>query len=532
MQFARIALAGLLLASVCAIRAEAADFKWANNGDATSMDPDTLDETVQLSFLGNIYEPLMNFDQHMKMSPVLATSWKMTSPTTWVIQLRPDVKWADGSPFTADDVVFSAKRIEAPSSQLKNVLAEVTETKELGPLTVQFTTRRPDPILPFEMTNFYIMSKAWSEKHDATVPVVLNGKNSNYAILHAMGTGPFRLVSREPDRLTVLERNPNWWGWGADKSDVSRVEFYVIANDATRVAALLSGQVDMIYDTPPQDAARIGHTPGFHLVTTPELRTIFLGMDQSRPQLLESNVKGKNPFKDLRVRQAFADAIDENAIAQHVMLGFAHPTWLLWGPGVNGYDAKIDHRPPVDLAKARALLAAAGYPNGFEVGMDCPNNRYVNDAQICTAVVSMLAKIGVKVNLLAQEKAKFFAKINVPVYHTSFYMLGWTPATADAENTIYNLLGTRGQGRGLFNNGGYSNPKLDALDQQIQVESNVEARDGLIDEVGKIAQDDVAYIPLHQQVIIYAAKNDIELTQLPTNIFQLKWVNVKEKAAN
>lgn len=530
MRIGVIALASVLLASVPAIRSEAAVFKWANNGDATSMDPDTLDETVQLSFLGNIFEPLMNFDQHMKLEPLLATSWKMSSPTSWIIELRSGVKFSDGTPFTADDVVFSAKRIESKSSNLNNVLAEVTNVKKLGPLEVEFDTKRPDPILPFEMTNFYIMSKAWSEKHDATVPVILNGKNSNYAIMHAMGTGPFELVSREPDRLTVLKANPGWWH--KPTSNVTRVEFYVISNDATRVAALLSGQVDMIYDTPPQDAARIRHTPGFHLISGPEMRTIFLGMDQSRPQLLESSVKGKNPFKDVRVRKAFLLAIDEDAIAKHIMLGFAHPSFLLWGPGVNGYDPKIDHRPAVNLPEARKLLAEAGYPHGFEVGMDCPNDRYVNDAQICTAVVSMLAKIGVKVNLLAQEKAKYFAKINPPKYDTSFYMLGWTPATADAENSIYNLLGSRGNGRGLFNNGGYSNPKLDALDQQIQVETNEAKRDALIDEVGRIAENDVAYIPLHQQVIIYAAKNDVDLTQLPTNIFQLKWVNVAGKTAN
>ncbi len=525
MRMGGVALAGLLLASAACGPAEAAVFKWANNGDATSMDPYTLNETVQNSFLSNIYEPLDRFDQHMKLEGALATSWKMTSPTTWVYQLRPGVKFSDGTPFTADDVVFSAQRIESKTSNLAGVLASVTSVKKLGPLTVEFTTKRPDPILPFEVVNFPIMSQAWSEKHDATVPVHLNGKNANYATLHAMGTGPFELVSREPDRLTVLQANPTWWH--KPTSNVTRVEFYVISNDATRVAALLSGQVDMLYDTPPQDAARIAHTPGFHLITGPELRTVFLGMDQSRPQLLESSVKGKNPFKDVRVREAFFLAIDEDAIAKHIMLGFAHPTWMMWGPGVNGYDAKVDDRPAADPAKARELLAAAGYPNGFEVGMDCPNDRYVNDGEVCTAVVSMLAKIGIKVDLLAQEKAKFFAKILPPGYNTSFYMLGWTPATSDAENSIYNLIATRRGERGIFNVGGYSNPKIDALDEQIQVETDQAKRDAMIDQVAELLQKDWGYIPLHQQVIIYSARNGIELTQTPDNYFELRWVNVQ-----
>ncbi len=525
MRMGGVVLAGLLLASAASGPAEAAVFKWANNGDAGALDPDTRNETVQLSFLSNIYEPLVRFDPHMKLEGALATSWKMVSPTTWEFQLRPGVKFSDGTPFTADDVVFSAQRIEEKSSNLAGVLGEVTGVNKTGPLTVQFTTKRPDPILPYEMVDFFIMSKQWCEKNNATVPVVLNGKQSNYAILHAMGTGPYEVVSREPDRLTVLQSNPNWWG--KPTGNVTRVEFYVIANDATRVAALLSGQVDMLYDTPPQDAARIAHTSGFHLIAGPELRTIYLGMDQYRPQLLESSVKGKNPFKDIRVREAFALAIDENAIAQHIMLGFAHPTWMMWGPGVNGYDPKVDQRPAVDLPKARALLAAAGYPNGFEVGMDCPNDRYVNDAEICTAVVSMLAKIGIKVDLLAQEKAKFFAKINPPSYDTSFYLLGWTPATTDAENSIYNLVASRAGDRGQFNNGDYSNPKVDALDQQIQVETDQAKRDAMIDQVAELVQQDWGYIPLHQQVIIYSARNGVQLTQTPDNFFQLRWVSVQ-----
>ena len=204
----------------------------------------------------------------------------------------------------------------------------------------------------------------------------------------------------------------------------------------------------MIYSVPPQDMKRIEASPDLKLLEHPELRTIYLGMDQSRDELLTSNIKGKNPFKDVRVRRAFALAINEDLIAKRVMLGLAHPSWEMWGPGVNGYDAKLDVRPAPSVDQAKKLLADAGYPQGFSVTFDCPNDRYVMDEQICTAISAMLARIGIKVNLNAQTKAKFFAKILAPKYDTDFYLLGWTPATYDAHNALYTLLGTHNGERG------------------------------------------------------------------------------------
>jgi peptide/nickel transport system substrate-binding protein len=260
---------------------------------------------------------------------------------------------------------------------------------------------------------------------------------------------------------------------------------------------------------------------------TPELRTIFLGMDQSRDELHESNVKGKNPFKDKRVRQAFYQAIDEDAITAKVMRGFAHPTALMVGPGVNGYDAKLDKRFPHDVAAAKNLLAEAGYPNGFEVGFDCPNDRYVNDEAICQAVVAMLARIGVKANLLAQTRAKYFGKINAPKYDTSFYMLGWTPATYDTLDALRALAGTRSGKYGVFNVGGYSNPKLDDLNKQIQVELDNEKRNELASQALGLLKDDFAYIPLHQQIVVWATRDNVDLAQTGDNFFQLRFVKLK-----
>ncbi len=413
-----------LAVALAASPAGAKTFRWANDGDVNAMDPATRQETVQLSFLANIYEPLARRNRDLTLEPALATSWEQTSPTVWRFHLRPGVKWQDGSPFTADDVVFTLKRIQAPNSSMRAPMSPVKEARKIDDLTVEFETFVPDPIFLQEQTNLMIMSKAWCEAHNAAEPVII-GKEDNYALHNAMGTGPYRLVSREPDRKTVVEKNPTWWDKPADLVD--QVEFHVIASAPTRVAALLSGEVDMVYSVPPQDMARIKQTEGLQLLQTPELRTIYLGFNQSRNELPSSDVKGKNPFKDQRVREAVAVAIDEPTIVNRVMLGLGHPSYEMWGPGVNGYDAALDVRPKVDPARAKQLLADAGYPSGFRVALDCPNDRYVMDEQICTAIVSMLARVGIKIDLNAQTKAKYFNKILAPNYDSDF-LYAWLDA--------------------------------------------------------------------------------------------------------
>jgi peptide/nickel transport system substrate-binding protein len=525
MKMLHLSLPCLLLAAACIAQpAAAVSFRWANDGDVATMDPYMLQETVQLSFLSNIYEPLVRHDKDLKLEPALATSWEHTGPTVWQFHLRPNVKWQDGSPFSADDVLFSLKRIQSATSAMRAPMSMVKEARKVDDLTVDFETKDPDPILPQEVTNFFIMSKAWCDAHGANDPVLL-GKADNYSVHNAMGTGPYKLVSREPDRKTVVERNPAWWDKLPGNADI--VEFDVIGSASTRVAALLSSEEDMIYTVPPQDMKRIAAAPGLHLLQHPELRTIYLGFDLTRDELPSSDIKGKNPFKDQRVREAFALAIDEDLIASKVMLGLAHPTWLMWGPGVNGYNAKMDVRPKPDLAKAKELMAAAGYSSGFKVAFDCPNDRYVMDEQICTAISSMLARIGVKIDLLAQTKAKYFAKILAPRYDTDFFLLGWTPATYDAHNALYSLLGTRAGGRGEVNVSGYSNPALDDLIQKIGQETDETKRDGLIDDAATILQHDLPTIPLHQQVVVWAAKSNVDVAQLADNYFPFRYITVK-----
>jgi peptide/nickel transport system substrate-binding protein len=518
-----LGLAALALPSF-APPAGAAVFKWANDGDVRAMDPYTLDETVQNSFLANIYEPLVRRDKKLAVEPALAKSYEQTSPTTWRFHLRPGVKWQDGTPFTADDVVFSYQRITSKTSQTGGNVASVKEIRKIDDLTVDFETKTPDPILPSWFTNWDILPKHWMEAHNSAAPVII-GQGDNYALHNAMGTGPFKLVSHEADRRSILEKNPAWWD--KPEHNLDRVEFDVIGSAATRVAALLSGEVDMIYSVPPQDIDRLKQAQGIKVIQGPELRNIYLGMDQARDELLFSNVKGKNPFKDLRVRQAMVLAIDENAIVQRVMRGQGRPVWELWGPGVQGYNAAFDVRPKPDVAKAKALLAAAGYPNGFEVTLDCPNDRYIADEQICVALSAMYARIGVKVNVNARTKVRFFADIAYPGYNTSFYLLGWTPSTYDADNVIRDHIASRSMKLSVGNSSGYSNPRIDQLESQISQEMDAKKRQAEIDQVIKICQDDVCLIPLHQQAITWAARDNIQLTQPADDSFPMRWVRVK-----
>ncbi len=505
--------------------ASAATFRWANDGDANSMDPYTRSETFLLTFTQNFYDPLVRRDAKLKVEPALAESWEQPNDTTWRFHLRHGVKFHDGTPFTADDVVFSYNRVIAPGSQLNGYMQAVTSVAKVDDYTVDFVTKMPDPIFLEEITSWVILSKKWCEDNHAEQSMDLTKKDENYATRHENGTGPFILDIREPDRRTTMHANTAWW----DKmpGNLDRVEFNVIGNSATRVAALLSGDIDMMYTVPPQDMQRLSSSPDLKALETPELRTVFLGFDETRDELLKSDVKGKNPFKDQRVRQAFNEAVDIKAIQRVVMRGQSHPTGMMYGPGVNGYVEADDVRYPYDTADAKKLLAAAGYPDGFGVTLDCPNDRYINDEAICQAVTAMLARINIKVTLNAQTRLKYFAEISNPDYHTSFYMLGWTPNTYDALNSLYNLAGTRSGTRGIFNDGGYSNPTFDALLDKIAVEIDHAKRDDEIKQASKMLHDDAGFLPLHQQVVVWATRKNIELVQLADNSFPLRFVVVK-----
>jgi peptide/nickel transport system substrate-binding protein len=514
--------AGVLAAWACALQAQTV--RVGNQGDALSMDPHSLNETLQLSVTGNVYEPLVGRDRNLALVPVLATSWRQVTPTLWQFQLRRDVKFHDGSPFTADDAVFSFARAAGEGSDVKTFVNEVKEVRATGPLTLEIETRAPFPILPSVITQLYVMSRKWAEQNQATRPVDRRKGLENAASFRANGTGPFMLRERQPGVRTVFARHPGYWG--RIEGNAAEVVYTPIGNDATRVAALLSEQIDVMEPVPLQDVARISASGRARVLQGPELRTVFLGLDQRRDELLYSNVKGRNPFKDRRVRQAFYQAIDIEGIRRGVMRGASTPTALIVGPGIRGYDAVVDKRLPHDPEAARRLLAEAGYPNGFELTINCPNDRYVNDAEICQAVAANLARVGVKVALQAETKGTYFPK--VLRRDTSFYMLAWTPATYDAHNTLNALARcVDDKGAGQFNLGGYCNPKLDALVAAIQSETDQARRDALIREALQLHAEDIGHLPLHQQALAWGVSNRVEVVQLADNFMPFRYMTVK-----
>ena len=508
--------------SAVGVVASAQTVRIANQGDALSMDPHSLNETLQLSVTGNVYEPLVGRNKDLSLTPMLATSWKQTSPTVWRFELRKGVQFHDGTPFTADDVVFSLARTQVEGSDMKSYTNDFKEVRKIDSHTVEIETKTPFPILPDVLSLVYIMSKKWCETNQATVPVDRRKGVENTASFKANGTGPFRVRERQPNVRTVFTRNGSYWG--KIEGNVTEVVFTPIGNDATRVAALLSGEVDVMEPVPVQDIDRVNSSANTRAVTGPELRTLFLGMDQKRDELLYSNVKGKNPFKDKRVRQAFYQAIDIKGIKKTVMRGASNPSAQLVGPGINGFQPEMK-RLPYDVEAAKKLMAEAGYPNGFEVSMNCPNDRYVNDGRICQTVAANLSRINVKINLQAETKGTYFPK--VLRRDTSFYMLGWTPATYDAHNAMNAIMRcVDDKGAGQFNLGAYCNPKVDELTLKVQAETDKDKRNAYIKEAFDLHAADVGHIPLHQQALAWGVNKKVKLVQLADNFMYFKWISL------
>jgi len=513
-----LALSAILLASA----ASAAEFRWASTTDPQSMDPHAVNSAPVLGFLNNVYEGLVRRDPQMAIEGALAESWEALGGNGWRFHLREGVKFHDGSDFTAEDVLFSYERASSPESDTSSWFAGVAAVEVVDDRTIDFLTAAPNPIFPDSIANFMILDKTWAEANDAARP---NKETGNFATLNANGTGAFRLVDRQPGLETVLERFDGWWGEAGH--NLERATFTPIQNAATAVAALISGEVDFIEPVPIQDVERLKSQDGVKVIEGVEARVIMLGFGHRHDSLKYGTDAGQaNPFQDVAVRRAAYQAIQVDAIIATIMRGQAEAVSQLVSPAMRGYATGLGDRLAYDADAAKAALAEAGYADGFGFGLKCPNDRYLNDEAVCQAVVGMLARVGLQAELDAMPVRNYWPELREGNF--DMFLLGWSPGTFDAEHPIRFLAATPDEEAklGSWNFGGYSNARVDELLPQIQSELDEAARQAMLDETARILQDEIAYIPLYVEPLLWGMRETIDVVQRPDNFLILRWVSV------
>lgn len=501
---------------------------------ATAFDPGTLDpHAVALLYhsrvVFQVYDSLVGRNEAFALEPALALSWQQLQPTVWRFKLRPGVRFHDGSAFSAADAVFSLQRALAPNSQRAFQLKGVTGGRAVDPLTLDVLLEAPDAVLPDKLQYIAMMSRAWAERHGVQAPQDYNAQQETHAARHANGTGPFKLLRHEPDVRTVLQRHAGWWGANdpahrARNGNVQEAQFVAIRSDATRVAALASGEVDMVLDPPFQDVQRLQRNPKLRLLSTADMGQQYFAFDQASAELRDSSLKGRNPFKDVRVRRAVYHALNVPLIIDKVLRGQAEPTGAFLSAQVVGVPPEPG-RLPYEPARARALLREAGYPQGFDITLDCVNVAWRE--AVCQAAAAMLTQVGLRTTLRSAVSSQFFPKLTQGL--GSFMEFGWSPSP-DAWNSLNALVRTHSaDGYGTFNAGRYSNPGLDAQIDAIRTEPDVQRRDERVQAVLAVMAEDLPLVPLYRRKLNWAMQQTVSAVIWPNDTLELRWVRMQQR---
>lgn len=497
-------------------------FKWAGKTDPQTMDPHAVSSAPVLGFLNNVYEGLVRRNKQMKIEGALAQSWEALGKDGWRFHLREGVTFHDGAAFTAEDVMFSYERAASEESDVRSWFSPIKSVVVQDDYTIDFLTKAPNPLFPDSIANFMIMDSGWAKANNSERPA---RDAENAATRSVNGTGAFVLSERNPGVKTVLTPFANWW----DKleSNITEAVFTPIGEASTGMAALLSGEIDFIAPIPLQDVPRLKTMAGFKVLEGVEARVLMFGFGHQADKLKYSDeTSDKNPFQDVRVRTAIYKAINVEALTSRVMRGTAEPVSQLVSKEMRGFSTGLAKRLDFDPDGAKALLAEAGYPNGFSFGLMCPNDRYINDEAICRASAAMLAQVGVTAKLSSMPVRSYWPELRADNF--DMYLLGWSPGTFDAEHPMRFLATTPNKEKklGSWNFGGFSNARVDELLPMVQTEIDDIKRQAMIDEVHKIIQDEVGYVPLYVQPLIWAMKDNVNVTQRTDNFFILRWVTV------
>ncbi|WP_305985896.1 ABC transporter substrate-binding protein [Roseibium sp. MMSF_3544] len=516
-----IAAQALLLATTGFASAET--LNWARAGDSLTLDPHAQNEGPTHALAHQIYEPLLLRDMTGEIVPGLATEWTPSpdNPNVWVFKLREGVTFHDGADFDSEDAEFSLNRAMTPNSAMKELLSSVKEVRASGAYTLEIETNGPNPLLPANLTNLFIIDKGWAEANNTVEVQNFEAGEATFASRNTNGTGPYELISRVPDNRTVLEGFDGYWGKAEFPLEVTKINYTPIKNPATRVAALLSGEVDFTQDVPVQDLARVDSDPNLKVIKAPQNRVIFFGINQGDADLTTDNIEGANPFADARVRKAMNMALNREAIQKIVMRGQSIPAGAVMPPFVNGWTEALDTIPENNIDTAKSLMEEAGYGDGFSVRLNCPNDRYINDEAICQATVGMMAQIGIEVQLESLPKAQHFP--HIPDLETDFYMLGWGVPTYDSEYIFNFLVHSKQEEIGTWNGTRYSNPEIDEKIVSLASETDLEIRNATIAEIWAQVQEDVVYLPVHHQVLNWGMANKVETVVDPEDSPKFKY---------
>ncbi len=496
--------------------------KWGANRDIGSLDPYSYGDSFTINVLNHVYEGLVRYNEDLKIEPALATSWEiLDDQVTWRFKLREGVTFHDGAPFTADDVVASLERVSDDASPLKGNLPAYVSSEAVDDYTVDIKLNGTYPLLLNDLTNIHIFDKEWMTEHDALKPTDIGAGVEGYATYHANGTGPFIVESRQPDAKTVFVKNPDWWD--TPHHNLDRIELLPVTSAATRVAALLSGEINFTNDAPVQDLPRLEAAPNVSVLEGVDLRTVMIGF----PFRDTLTTGADNPFTDVRVREALYKAIDLDLIHEKVMRGKSRIAGATVAPPIPGYSPELDALPGFDPEAAKALLAEAGVPEGLEFEFSCISDGLVNEEQFCQAIASMWSRVGLAPNLDVAPRAVQSPKRTNG--KTDVYILGWaTLPMLDAYSPLLQIFHTKEGNAGVFNWGGWSFPELDALVDAAGSELDLDKRLAMETQALGIVKKENIMIPLHQQPMAWAVTDDVvEMPLFPDNKPRLWFAQVK-----